>query len=92
MKVNFFATLRAKVGQKTVEVALPPEATARDLLEAVVAAYPVLRAELLDANNAFQSHMKFFINGREVVYLPQQFNTRLQVEDRVDIFPPVGGG
>ena len=92
MKVNFYATLRAIVGQKTIEVDLRPQATARDLVEVVVIDYPPMRAELLDANNEFQSHMKFFINGREASYLEDKMNTIIQPDDKVDIFPPVGGG
>jgi molybdopterin synthase sulfur carrier subunit len=92
MKVNFYATLRAIVGKKTIEVDLKPQTTARDLVEVVVTDYPPMRAELLDANNKFQSHMKFFINGREAVYLQDKMNTIIQPDDKVDIFPPVGGG
>ena len=33
MKVSFYATLRAIVGQKTIQVDLKPQATARDLVE-----------------------------------------------------------
>jgi molybdopterin converting factor small subunit len=33
-----------------------------------------------------------FINGREVVYLDDKFNHVMKSEDKVDIFPPVGGG
>jgi len=92
MKVNFYATLRAIIGQKTIQVDLKPQATARDLVEVVAADYPPMRAELLDANNEFQSHMKFFINGREAIYLQNKMNTVIQPDDKVDIFPPVGGG
>jgi len=92
MKVNFYATLRAIVGQKTVEVDLKSRATALDLVQVVVTDYPALRVELLDANNNFQSHMKFFINGREAIYLENKMNTVIQPDDQVDIFPPVGGG
>ena len=92
MKVNFYATLRAIAGRKTIEVDLKPHATARDLVEVIVHNYPPMRAELLDANNEFQSHMKFFINGREAVYLVDKMNTVIHPDDKVDIFPPVGGG
>ena len=92
MKINFYATLRDIVGQKTVLVNLPPGATVQQLLEAVVDEYPALRPELLDEDNRFHGHMKMFINGREVVYLDNRFETPLQVDDTVDIFPPVGGG
>ncbi len=92
MEVHFYATLRAIVGQKTVQVDLPPDTTALGLVETISEKYPALRAELLDAENRFQRHMKMFLNGREVVYLEKEFDTLIQPEDKVDIFPPVGGG
>lgn len=92
MDVHFYATLRAIVGQKTVHVDLPPNATAMQLVELVTAKFPKLHAELLDAQNRFNQHMKMFINGREVVYLEKQFETIIRPTDRVDIFPPIGGG
>lgn len=92
MKVNFYATLRGIVGQKTVEVDVAPGCTARELVEAVVTAYPKLRVELLDKNNEFHRHQKFFVNGREVIYLEKKMDTRILLDDKIDIFPPVGGG
>jgi len=92
MKVNFYATLRPIVGQKTVELNLPAGTTAIQLVRMFVNDYPPMRKELLDANENFLPHMKFFINGREAVYLPDKFETVIQPDDKVDIFPPVGGG
>jgi len=92
MKVNFYATLRAIVGKKTVEIEPLPGMTAQLLVEKVVTAYPPLRAELLDEDGQFQDHMKFFINGREAVFLEDKMNTVIHADDKVDIFPPVGGG
>ena len=92
MKVNFYATLRPIVGQKTVELKLPPNTTAIQLVEMFVKDYPAMRRELLDVNGQFLPHMKFFINGREAPYLPGKMETVIQPDDKVDIFPPVGGG
>lgn len=92
MKVNFYATLRPIVGKKTVEMNLPRGTTAIQLVRQFVQEYPAMHRELLDENGNFLPHMKFFINGREAVYLPQKFDTVLQPEDKIDIFPPVGGG
>lgn len=92
MKVNFYATLRPIVGQKTVELTLPHGTTAIQLVHMFVHDYPAMRKELLDAEGKFLPHMKFFINGREAVYLPEKFETIIQPADKVDIFPPVGGG
>ena len=92
MKVNFFATLRTIVGKKTVEVDLAPRATARDLVDMVIRDYPALHTQLLDEKNEFSRHMKFFINGRDADYLEDKMKTVIQPDDKVDIFPPVGGG
>jgi sulfur-carrier protein len=92
MKVDFYATLRPIVGQKTVELTLPQGTTAIQLVHMFVQDYPAMRKELLDANENFLPHMKFFINGREAVYLPDKFDTIIQPDDKLDIFPPVGGG
>lgn len=91
MKVNFYATLRAIVGKKTVEIDHRPM-TAQEVVEKVVELYPALRPELLDSENRFQRHMKFFINGREAEYMDGKMQTIVQPDDKVDIFPPVGGG
>jgi len=92
MKVNFYATLRAIVGQKTVEIDPLPGMTAQQIVEKVITVYPALCPELLDENNHFQDHMKFFINGREAIYMEDKMNTVIHLDDKVDIFPPVGGG
>ena len=47
MKVNFFATLRQIVGQKTVEIDLPENTTVQEFVEMVVTEYPPMRRELL---------------------------------------------
>lgn len=92
MNVNFYATLRAIVGRKTIEINFPSNMTAQQIVEQVVVDYPALRPELLDENNHFQDHMKFFINGREAIYLEGKMDTVVHLDDKVDIFPPVGGG
>lgn len=92
MEVNFYATLRAIIGIKTIEVPLGEKMTAIELVDQITKKYPALRDELLDAENRFHRHMKLFINGREAVYLPDEFDTIIKPNDKIDIFPPVGGG
>jgi molybdopterin synthase sulfur carrier subunit len=92
MDINFYATLRPIVGQKTLTIDLPDGTTARALIDLIITRIPDLGPELLDADGNFHSHMKLFINGREVVYLEHKFETIIQPHDHIDIFPPVGGG
>ncbi len=92
MKVNVYATLRAITGTKTIEIDYWPNMTAMDVVQEVVKRYPALASELLDAENRFQRHMKFFINGREAEWMDEKMDTLIQPDDKIDIFPPVGGG
>ncbi|MCX7609735.1 MAG: MoaD/ThiS family protein [Anaerolineales bacterium] len=92
LKINLYATLRALVGKKTVEIEAPEGITAQEVVEVVVQHYPALRQELLDAEGRFHSHLKFLINGRDASYLENGMSTVIQPEDKIDIFPPVGGG
>jgi MoaD family protein len=92
MKVNFYATLRAIVGQKTVEIDLNHGATIEELVDQIVKQYPALREQLIDEQGNLQGHIHVFVNGRDVYYLEQEYQTPLKAEDKIDIFPPVGGG
>ncbi len=92
MKVNVYATLRSIVGKKTIEIDYQPNMTAMDVVHKVVELYPALANELFDPENRFQRHMKFFINGREAEWMDSKMSTVIQPEDKIDIFPPVGGG
>ena len=92
MKVNFYATLRPIVGQKTVDIDIPDGATIGQLISSLVAAYPALRPEMLDEKGDLHGHIHFFVNGRDVPYLERQIDTVLQHDDIISVFPPVGGG
>ncbi len=92
MQVNFFATFRTAVGSKTVEFDLPGNATAKQLLEAIVAKYPALQKRLLDENNRLLPYVHVMINGKDLQLSPLGLQTSLAENDRVDIFPPVAGG
>jgi sulfur-carrier protein len=92
MDINFYATLRLITGKKTVNVDLPEGVTVREMLEAVFKLYPPLRQELMTANNDLHGHVHVFVNGRDVPYLEKVMETRIQPEDKLDIFPAVGGG
>ena len=92
MRVNFYATLRQIVGRKTVEFELPVGATAQDVVDAVVERFPAMRVELVDEQGRLLEHIHLFINGRDVPYLENRLATVVQPADKLDFFPPVGGG
>ncbi len=92
MKVNFYATLRPIVGQKTVELPIEGGVTVQDVLEIIVTRYPDLRAELMDENGQLLGHVHLFINGRDAPYLDNMMETQIKTTDKIDVFPAVGGG
>ncbi|MDL1912025.1 MoaD/ThiS family protein [Chloroflexi bacterium CFX6] len=92
MKVNFFATLRDIAGGKTVEFNVDHGITARELLDAIVTKFPLMKKELLNENGEMYGHVHFFINGRDVQFMDEGFQTKIMQGDSVNVFPAVGGG
>ena len=92
MKVNFYATLRQIIGQKTVEFDLRQGTTAAQLVDTILERFPLMRPELIDENGDLHSHIHIFINGRDVPFLENKLDTVIEPTDKIDIFPPVGGG
>ena len=92
MKVNFYATLRDVVGQKTVDIDIPENATVRQLVDTVVERYPLLRDKLLNQEDNLWGHVHVFINGRDAPFLDDKMKTVIKSDDSISIFPAVGGG
>jgi molybdopterin synthase sulfur carrier subunit len=92
MKVKFYATLRQHVGAKEVEIPLKEGETVRHLIDKIVTQYPQLRTELLDEQGNLFGHVHLFVNGRDTSFLEDGLDTALSSEDRLSLFPAVGGG
>ena len=92
MKVNFYATLRDVVGQKTVDIDIPANATVRQLVDTVVERDPLLRDKLLNQEDNLWGHVHVFINGRDAPFLEDEMQTVIKPDDTINIFPAVGGG
>ena len=92
MKVNFFATLRDIAGGKTVEFDVEHGVTAQELLDKIIERFPIMKKELLDKDGKMYGHVHFFINGRDVQFMDDKFQTKIMQDDTVNVFPAVGGG
>jgi molybdopterin synthase sulfur carrier subunit len=92
MKVNFFATLRDIAGGKAVEFDADHGVTAQELLNAIVLRFPLMKKELLNERGEMYGHVHFFINGRDVQFMDEKFQTKIMQDDTVNVFPAVGGG
>lgn len=92
MRVSFYATLRALVGEKSIEVPLGDGTTVLDLARELVARYPALAEHVFDEHGRLSRRVHFMIDGRNVRWLPRGASTVLRPEHRVDVFPPAAGG
>ena len=92
MEVNFYATLRQIAGTKTVEFPFESEMTVKRLIDVILERYPEMKPELLDANDQLYGHVHVIINGRDYPFLDNAQHTVLSIEDKVDVFPAIGGG
>jgi len=77
--IRFFAAPREAIGRSEIEQELPEGATVRQLLDRIIAQYPVLCRHVEAMNMA--------VNRRYV-----ELDARLQDGDTVACVPPVGGG
>jgi len=94
VKVILYATLRAAVGSRLVDLGpeVGPGATVWDAVHALIARYPVLGPQLLDGDGHLWRHVHVMVNGRDAPYLERGLETSLLADDTLDVFPPVGGG
>jgi MoaD family protein len=92
MRVNFYATLRAEVGQKAVELPLPEGTTALELAEEIARRWPALADQVIDEEGGISRRVHIMIGGRNVRWLPDGSATQLAADERVDVFPPTAGG
>ena len=92
MIVNFYATLRQVVGQKSIDFQVAEGDTVRDLLAEMLRRYPALRTELLDQDGNMYAHVHIFVNGRDVPFLEHSLDTVINPTDVIGVFPAVGGG
>lgn len=92
MRISFYATLRKIVGEKHVELSLPAECSLREILEAVVTAYPDLREEVLDENGELDRYIHLFVNGRSSKFLADKMDTVVDGSQTIEFFPAVAGG
>jgi molybdopterin synthase sulfur carrier subunit len=92
VKVSFYATIRALVGEKTLEIDVPEGSSVQELLDRLIERCPPLGEKLLDPAGTLSRSVQVFVDGRSAFYLPEGLATKLRSDQAVDIFPAVAGG
>lgn len=89
MKVEYFATIREVVGKKGETIETGPVAV-RELLELLCRTHEKLSEELFEGVH-LKAYHKILVNGRDIRAL-DGLDTRVDDDDVISFFPPVGGG
>jgi molybdopterin synthase sulfur carrier subunit len=90
MRVDFYGIYRPIVGEKTIEVEVGQ--SLRQVLEAVVTRYPLLRAELLDERGQLYPWIPLYINGRNPRLWVDGLDRPIGAADVLSVFSPIASG
>lgn len=90
MQVRVYATLRDLLGAKAVDVEILQPTDVRQVLRQVVAVHPQLADKLWDAHETLKGSVQVLVNGRSIQFLAG-LKTPVTPQDRVELFPPIGG-
>ena len=91
MQVRLYATLRQIAGTREVEIHVEGQQAVGDALRALVERYPRLSESIWHRDGSLAGHVAVVLNGRDVRHL-DGVDTPVSDDDRLDVFPPVGGG
>lgn len=92
MEWRLFATLAEAAGDTEVSVDVESEATLGDAFDALLASYPALEDEVLDEDGDLAEHVRLLHDGRDPFAEEAGFDTTVEADDELALFPPVSGG
>lgn len=91
MEIRLHATLRQIARMNAVTVETRRGQTVGDALRALVAQHPALKPSVFDDGGALVGHVAVVLDGRDIRHL-SGVDTPLGAAEKLDVFPPVGGG
>lgn len=92
MEWRLFANLAETAGTKRVEVAAEPGDTFRAAFDQLLEAHPELREEILDEDGDIRDHIRVLRNDSNPFVVDDGYDTVLEADDDLALFPPVSGG
>ena len=92
MEWRLFANLAETAGEKRVEVDVEPGATFGEAVDALVAEHPELHDEVFGEDGDLHDHVRVLLNDSDPFVTREGFDTVLEEDDTLALFPPVSGG
>ena len=91
MQIRLYATLRQIAGTREFEISVEADATVGEVLRSLVTRFPRLEEAIWYPDGSLAGHVAVILNGRDIRHL-SAVDTPVSNDDRLDVFPPVGGG
>jgi molybdopterin synthase sulfur carrier subunit len=91
IRVDVYFPFREELGNETIELELPAEATVETAVATLADRYSALCPRLYDAQGRLARYVSVLVNGTSVQF-KLGLATPLSDGDRLTILPPVGGG
>lgn len=91
VELRLYQEMRKVVGNNKIEFQIGEGKAIRDILKELVKRFPSLKGKIFDEKGKLNGYVNVFINGRNVM-TKEGLDTTVCDEDRIALFPPVGGG
>ena len=91
MEIRLHATLRDVVKARSVVIESQRDQSVGDVLRALTGEYPALAPSIWHADGTLAGHVAVILDGRDIRHL-NGVDTPLGEAEKIDVFPPVGGG
>ena len=91
MEWRLFATLAETAGEDRVEVAVEEGTTLREAFDALLERHPALEDHVLDDGTLYE-HVRLLVDGSDPFVEMEGWETILDEETELALFPPVSGG
>lgn len=92
MEWRLFATLSETAGEDRVSLDIEGKATLREAFDALLETHPDLAAEVLDDDETLYDHVRLLVDGGDPFTEADGWETTVDSESELALFPPVSGG
>jgi|AntRauTorcE11898_2_1112593.scaffolds.fasta_scaffold60864_2 molybdopterin synthase sulfur carrier subunit len=92
MEWRLFATVSETAGEDRVTLDIEGEATLREAFDALLETHPDLTAEVLDEDETLYDHVRLLVDGGDPFAEADGWETTVDGETELALFPPVSGG
>jgi molybdopterin synthase sulfur carrier subunit len=92
MQWKLFANLAETAGRKEIDVDAGEATTVREALDALFERHPDLRSLVCTDEGNLQDHIRLLVDGADPFAEADGYDTELDTDAELALFPPVSGG